>query len=69
MEAYIGLVRYLWRRGRAFLLQRNIMPELQAAAAALSHDREVTLRTLTLWLILPNQTSVFHILEAWAKTL
>jgi hypothetical protein len=63
MKAYIGPVRYFWRRGRAILLQRNIIPELQNAAAVLRDDREVTLRTLTLWLIPPNQTSVFHTLE------
>lgn len=67
MKAFIGPVRYFWRRGRAFLLQRNIIPELETAAAVLSDDREVDLRTLTLWLILPNQTSVFHTLEAFER--
>jgi hypothetical protein len=45
MKAYIGTMRCFWRRGRAFLLQRKIIPELQSAAAALSDEREVTLST------------------------
>ena len=34
--AYIGTMRCFWRRDRAFLLQRKIIPELQTAAAALN---------------------------------
>ncbi len=69
VKAYIGTVSYSWRRGRAFALHRDIIPGLQTAAAAalLSDDREAALRTLTAWLILPNQARGFQTLELGRK--